>query len=67
MRTLVRIVPALICAAVLLAPATAQQPGSKPAQDAGKEKQKDVSNSPIVTRMMAFDRNKDGKLTKDEL
>jgi hypothetical protein len=37
------------------------------AQEAGKDKAKDFSKSPIVTRMMAFDKNKDGKLTKDEV
>src|SRR5947209_6189294 len=51
--------------AVLALQAVAQQPGGKPADD--KDKPKDYSNHPIVTRMMAFDKNKDGKLTKDEI
>src|SRR5256885_6149109 len=61
MRKLVRIVPALVCAAALLSQAGAQPPG-----DAGKQK-KDAGRSSIVTRMMAFDKNKDGKLTRDEI
>jgi hypothetical protein len=36
------------------------------ADDAARTR-KDYSNSPIVVRMMAFDKNKDGKLTKDEV
>src|SRR5216683_2173437 len=60
MLKLQRILLAGICAAALLSPGTAQS------QDAGKEKSKD-GNSSIVTGMMAFDKNKDGKLTKDEV
>lgn len=62
MRKLVPILLAALCAAVLLCHADAQPPG-----DAGKDKQKDYSNSPIVTKMMAFNKKKDGKLTKDEV
>jgi hypothetical protein len=57
MRKLAGIVLLLFCAVVLLAQ------GSTQAQD----KKKDYSKSSIVTRMMAFDKNKDGKLTKDEV
>ena len=32
-----------------------------------KDRPKDYSNAPIVVTMMAFDKNKDGKLTKDEI
>ena len=44
----------------------AQPPADKPADDA-KDKAKDYSNAPLVVRMMAFDKKKDGKLTKDEV
>jgi hypothetical protein len=67
MRHLMRFLPALACAAVLLSQAAAQPPGDKPAGDHGKAKPKDYSNAPLVTRMMAFDKNKDGKLTRDEI
>jgi hypothetical protein len=63
MKTLLRIVPTLFCAAFLLSSAGAQPPREKPKDDAGK----DYSNSPIVTKMMAFNKKKDGKLTKDEV
>src|SRR5438477_12833034 len=51
------------CAVALAAVAAAQPPADAPAKGATK----DYSNSPLVTRMMAFDKNKDGKLTKDEV
>ena len=54
---------ALLGAAGLLSPAPAQPPSPKNAPD----KAKDYSTAPIVLRMMAFDKNKDGKLTKDEV
>ncbi len=44
--------------------AAAQSPG---AQAGAGARPKDYSNSPIVTRMMAFDKKHDGKLTKDEI
>jgi hypothetical protein len=50
----------LVCAQLI-----AQPPGEK--QDPGKQNQKDFSDSSIVTRMMAFNTKKDGKLTKDEV
>jgi hypothetical protein len=67
MRHFARILVAGVCIAALALPTTAQPPGGKPADDPGKEKSKDYSNSSIVTKMMAFDKNKDGKLTKDEV
>jgi Spy/CpxP family protein refolding chaperone len=66
MRTVSRIVLAAACAAALALPAAAQAPGGK-APDAPARDKKDYSNDPLVTRMMAFDKNKDGKLTKDEV
>src|SRR5262245_32656987 len=63
MRKILGIALALGCACALVFPAAAQPPGKK-AEEAGK---KDFSKSPLVKRMMAFDKNKDGKLTKDEV
>jgi hypothetical protein len=67
MRKITRILPALLLVAAVLSQASAQPPGGKDAKDSGQAKQKDYSNSSIVVRMMAFDKNKDGKLTKDEV
>ncbi len=55
----------LACAAILFAQAYA--PVVKAADEPAKDKAKDYSNAPIVVRMMAFDKKKDGKLTKDEI
>src|SRR5205085_7380727 len=44
----------------------APPPGEKPAKEPGT-KAKDFSESPLVKRMMAFDKNKDGKLTGEEV
>src|SRR5258708_2177614 len=62
-----RIVWALIGALALASQADAQAPGKKDAEDSAKVKAKDYSNAPIVTQMMAFNKKKDGKLTKDEV
>jgi hypothetical protein len=67
MRKLMPLLLAALIAAGLLSQTAAQPPGGNPAQDPSKAKQKDYSNSSIVVRMMAFDKNKDGKLTKDEV
>jgi hypothetical protein len=64
MRNFVRISLALACAAIGLSWAAAQPPAPKPGDD---PKAKDYSNAPIVVKMMAFDKKKDGKLTKDEI
>ena len=58
---------AAVCATALLSWAAAQPPAGRPADDAPKDKAKDYSNAPLVVRMMAFDKKKDGKLTKDEI
>jgi hypothetical protein len=55
---------ALVCAAALMSPAAAQPPRGRPAEEPAKDKPADA---PLVTRMMALDKNKDGKLTKDEV
>jgi EF hand len=61
MRNFARI--SLACAAILLA----QTPAVKAADEPAKDQAKDYSNAPLVVRMMAFDKKKDGKLTKDEV
>ena len=58
---------AAVCATALLSWAAAQPPAGRPADDAPKDKAKDYSNAPLVVRMMAFDKKKDGKLTRDEV
>jgi hypothetical protein len=64
-RKVVLTLAALVCGAALLpCDVVAQQPGEK---SADKPAKKDYSDSPIVKQMMAFDKNKDGKLTKDEI
>ena len=68
MRKLAATFMAAVCAtALLLSWATAQPPAGRPADDAPKDKAKDYSNAPLVVRMMAFDKKKDGKLTRDEV
>jgi Spy/CpxP family protein refolding chaperone len=62
MRQTVPILLAAACTVAMLAVATAQPP-----EESKKAKAKDYSHAPIVVRMMAFDKNKDGKLTKDEI
>src|SRR4051794_34955593 len=58
MRKPVRILLALVCAAILVSQSLAQP---------AREKPTDRGESPLVTRMMAFDKNKDGKLTREEI
>src|SRR6266545_4518015 len=67
MRKLVLILSAVVCAAGLVCLAAAQPPAGKPPEGPGKDNAKDAGSSSLVTRMMAFDKNKDGKLTRDEV
>jgi hypothetical protein len=60
MRKLGSILLAFAGAALLLSWADAQQPG-------GKKAAKDFGDSPIVTKLMAYNTTKDGKLTKAQL
>jgi hypothetical protein len=60
-----QLVIAAACMAAVVSQATAQPPGDRPAIDRNQAKPRDLSNSPLVTRMMAFDKEKTGKLTKD--
>ena len=58
MQTPISITTVAICFAFFASHATAQPAGNPP---------KDGAISPIVTKMMAFDKNKDGKLIKEEV
>jgi len=60
MRKLGILLLAFACVALLLSWADAQPPG-------GKKAAKDFGDSPIVTKMMAYNTTKDGKLTKAQL
>lgn len=59
MRRVAILLPALACAVALLTEAVAQPPR-------GKDR-KDKDGGPLVERLMALDKNKDGKLTRDEV
>jgi Spy/CpxP family protein refolding chaperone len=67
MRILMRIALLVAFVTTLASVAAAQPPDRKPAHEPAKEKAKDFSNSPVVAKMMAFNKKKDGKLTKDEV
>ena len=67
MRKLALLALAVVCAAALLSQAPAQPPGGKDKKEPGKDQPKDFSNAPLVVKMMAFNKKKDGKLTKDEV
>jgi hypothetical protein len=64
-RKLAPLLLALTCVVTLLIPTAAQPPGGKGSKDGTTPK--DYSNSSIVTKMMAFNTTKDGKLTKDQV
>jgi hypothetical protein len=71
MRQVFRFMMATLALAVLAMPAAAQQPKDRP-DDTPKPASKDnpakaSAVDAIVARMMAFDKNKDGKLTRDEI
>src|SRR5277367_1934699 len=67
MTKLFRIGLAGVLAVALLSTATAQPPGRQTKEEPTKDSKKDYSDSPIVLKMMAFNKKKDGKLTKDEV
>ena len=60
MRHFLFILGMVVCAGFLIFAAAAQQPDDK-------NKSKDFSDSPLVVKMMEFNKKKDGKLTKDEV
>ena len=60
----------LLCAAVLCGGVALAQPPARPADkpaDPPKDAPKDAPKNDLVTQLMAFDKDKDGKLTKDEV
>ena len=65
MKRNVLMLAALLCAAALLTQLPAQPPPGRAAE--GKDRPKAAAKSSLVDRMMAFDKNKDGKLTRDEI
>ncbi len=60
------LLPVALVATVLLSHATAQQAGSKADDPPAKEK-KDYSNSPIVVKLLAYSKTKDGKVNRDDV
>ena len=66
MRKVLFLIPALLCGAAILSQATAQPPGGKGGKG-GKGKGREGGASSLVERMMKFDKDKDGKLTKEEV
>src|SRR5205814_9767822 len=67
MMNLERMVLAAGCAAAMMSLALAQPPGGRPGDAPAKDRPKSAGANSIVERMMAFDKNKDGKLTRDEI
>ncbi len=63
MRKILALLIAVLGGAMVISLALAQSPGDRPTKTA----KKDYSESSVVKRMMAFDKNKDGKLTRDEI
>jgi EF hand len=57
----------IICATGLSNPLNAQPPSGQTTNKPTGQSSKDKSSSSIVTIMMAFDKNGDGKLTKEEV
>src|SRR5207249_4104518 len=64
MQRIMRALLTAACAGALVSQAAAQPPAGDRAET---RKSKDFSKSSIVTRMMACDKNKDGKLTRDKV
>jgi hypothetical protein len=60
-----KFMPLCLAFALVSTQLIAQPSGEK--QEPGKQNQKDFSDSSVVTRMMAFNLKKDGKLTKEEV
>src|SRR5215471_16588756 len=57
----------LMAALVLVGAAVAQPPGQRHGPGPGLVRPAPISVDDIVERIMAFDKNKDGKVTRDEL
>jgi hypothetical protein len=58
---------ALFAGLVLAGAGMAQPPGQKEGRPKGPDQPAPISVDDIIERIMAFDQNKDGKVTKDEL
>jgi EF hand len=67
MRKHFAILLALGSTVTVLSLALAQPPSGRPDDGPGRARPQRKDSSSIVDRMMAFDKNKDGKLTKDEV
>jgi hypothetical protein len=68
MRSIERLlVPALTAALALAGAAVAQPPEPRQVPLRGPDQPAPISVEDVVARLMAFDKNKDGKLTRDEL
>src|SRR2546428_44608 len=63
MRKLTLLTAATVCVAALASWAVAEPPRDRPGKEGGREGGK----AAFIARMMGFDKNKDGKLTKDEV
>ncbi len=59
--------PALFAGFVLAGPSLAQPPGQKKGFSQGPAQPARISVEDVIERIMAFDKNKDGKVTRDEL
>jgi hypothetical protein len=68
MRSIERLLaPALTAALTLAGAAVAQPPEQRQVPLRGLDRPAPITVDDVVARLMAFDKNKDGKLTKDEL
>jgi hypothetical protein len=65
--TAIALMLALGSAITVMSLATAQPPDKKGAKGTDRITDRDWSTHPIVTKMMAFNKKKDGKLTKDDV
>ncbi len=65
MRLVSRLTIAVLCFGLSALAGAAQQPRDRPAARDGQANARAVDS--IVNRMMAFDKNKDGKLSRDEI
>jgi hypothetical protein len=63
---MLKLMPLWLAFALVAAELTAQPPGEQ-VPDPGKKQAKDYSESSVVTRMLAFNKTKDGKLTKEQV
>ncbi|MDB5175007.1 MAG: hypothetical protein JWN51_3780 [Phycisphaerales bacterium] len=67
MRKTTILLAAILGSTAVTSHALAQSAGAKPDNAPANAQAKDYSNSSVVTRMMAFDKKKDGRITRDEV